>query len=248
MVFDLTNREKCLAFMGIALSSTKNDDRLALFIPAISDEIIRWLNYDPVIKLRTEYFDVTNYRAQFTSENEGLKKISEVVNDPERLYDTTPILATDYTLYPHGEILFDRVGLSQGFRSLRVKHYAGITLEESDYVDILSDPPVAPATGSVYIVGAIATGAWAGQDEKVATWDGATWAFTDQQVNFLVNNPALSLAVTTQVVYTLQTVDKLGANYTALQSHVKTYSPIDTYLPQVLRALHMFKRTIFTKS
>lgn len=41
----------------------------------------------------------------------------------------------------------------------------------------LTAPPGSPTTGAAYIVAAGATGAWAGQDGKVAVWDGAAWQF-----------------------------------------------------------------------
>lgn len=41
----------------------------------------------------------------------------------------------------------------------------------------LNTPPVSPATGDVYIVAAGGTGAWTGQDDDIATWNGASWDF-----------------------------------------------------------------------
>ena len=41
----------------------------------------------------------------------------------------------------------------------------------------LVDPPVAPVAGDSYIVGPLATGAWAGKDGQVVVWDGAAWTF-----------------------------------------------------------------------
>lgn len=38
-------------------------------------------------------------------------------------------------------------------------------------------PPVAPTAGARYIVGPAATGVWAGQEDRVAHWDGETWEF-----------------------------------------------------------------------
>ncbi|HRP76909.1 MAG TPA: DUF2793 domain-containing protein [Rhodocyclaceae bacterium] len=41
----------------------------------------------------------------------------------------------------------------------------------------LTDPPVTPSAGDTYIPAASATGTWAGQDGKLAVWDGAAWVF-----------------------------------------------------------------------
>ena len=45
-------------------------------------------------------------------------------------------------------------------------------------INILATPPSSPASGDRYIVGASATGAWTGQDNKIAQWDGSEWLFT----------------------------------------------------------------------
>lgn len=41
----------------------------------------------------------------------------------------------------------------------------------------LTTPPASPVSGDSYIVGAAATGAWAGKAGNVALWDGAAWVF-----------------------------------------------------------------------
>lgn len=41
----------------------------------------------------------------------------------------------------------------------------------------LSAPPGGPTLGDRYIVGAGASGDWAGQDDDIATWDGTAWVF-----------------------------------------------------------------------
>lgn len=44
-------------------------------------------------------------------------------------------------------------------------------------IDDLATPPGGPSIGDRYIVGAGATGAWAGQDGSIATWNGTAWTF-----------------------------------------------------------------------
>lgn len=41
----------------------------------------------------------------------------------------------------------------------------------------LSDPPATPTAGGVWIVGAAATGAWAGMEKKLAHYTNGAWAF-----------------------------------------------------------------------
>jgi len=50
----------------------------------------------------------------------------------------------------------------------------------------LTTPPGAPTKGDRYIVGAGASGAWAGQDDKVTTYDGAAWGFVDPKEGMLL--------------------------------------------------------------
>lgn len=47
-----------------------------------------------------------------------------------------------------------------------------------------SDPPVAPDAGARYIVGPVATGAWAGQSGRVALWVGNAWIFIEPQTGW----------------------------------------------------------------
>jgi hypothetical protein len=49
----------------------------------------------------------------------------------------------------------------------------------------LATPPGSPANGDRYIVAASATGAWAGQDAKVAVWNGSAWVFYAPKIGWL---------------------------------------------------------------
>lgn len=42
----------------------------------------------------------------------------------------------------------------------------------------VADPPASPVIDATWIVAVGATGAWAGQVDALATWDGAAWMFT----------------------------------------------------------------------
>jgi hypothetical protein len=52
--------------------------------------------------------------------------------------------------------------------------------------DLTAPPATAPAVGSAYLLPAGATGAWAGQDGRIATWNGSMWAFTTPTVGMAV--------------------------------------------------------------
>jgi len=59
---------------------------------------------------------------------------------------------------------------------------AGITWVDPVINRTTSSPPGSPTPGDRYIVAATATGAWAGQEDNVAEWNGATWEFTSAVV------------------------------------------------------------------
>ena len=51
-------------------------------------------------------------------------------------------------------------------------------LEHQDSViDLSATPPGSPSTGDRYLVTATATGAWAGQEDNIAEWNGTAWEF-----------------------------------------------------------------------
>lgn len=50
----------------------------------------------------------------------------------------------------------------------------------------LTVPPGSPTTGLFYIVAAGATGAWAGHEDAIASWNGTTWQYQLPSVGFAV--------------------------------------------------------------
>lgn len=63
------------------------------------------------------------------------------------------------------------VTVNDALRILDALLQAGVTDRD------LTDPPGNPANGSVYIPAATATGAWAGQEGKLAQWYASAWYF-----------------------------------------------------------------------
>ena len=59
---------------------------------------------------------------------------------------------------------------------------------QSPVIDELTTPPAGPTTGDRYIVTAAATGAWVGQEDNIAEWDGAAWQFVVPTEGFVLRN------------------------------------------------------------
>lgn len=55
----------------------------------------------------------------------------------------------------------------------------GLTYHEAVLDKDLTSPPSDPSVGDRYWIAPGATGAWAGQDYKIATWNGSAWEFED---------------------------------------------------------------------
>lgn len=58
---------------------------------------------------------------------------------------------------------------------------AGLTWVDPVINRTTSTPPGSPSPGDRYIVAATATGAWAGKENSIADWNGATWEFRDPE-------------------------------------------------------------------
>lgn len=81
------------------------------------------------------------------------------------------------------------------FNSLTPKKYVDdqISLVNGGSVAYLSpvisqtnNPPVSPAIGDRYLVGTVPTGAWVGNANRVAEWDGSVWQYTIPVANNVV--------------------------------------------------------------
>lgn len=55
----------------------------------------------------------------------------------------------------------------------------GLTYHEAVLDKDLTSPPTSPNVGDRYWIAPGATGAWAGKDYKIATWNGSAWEFED---------------------------------------------------------------------
>ena len=59
-----------------------------------------------------------------------------------------------------------------------------------------SAPPASPTAGLSHIVAAGGTGAWAGHDDEIATWDGTTWFFVPPRTGWQAQVSAEAQSVT----------------------------------------------------
>jgi len=71
------------------------------------------------------------------------------------------------------------VGTAVPIRGGALGSGAGLTWVDPVINRTTSTPPGSPTPGDRYIVAATATGAWAGKEDSIADWNGATWEFTD---------------------------------------------------------------------
>ena len=84
-----------------------------------------------------------------------------------------------------------------------------------------STPPTTPTAGGSHIVAPGGTGAWAGHDDDIATWDGSNWFFVTPQTGWQAQVNAESQTVTwdgsTWGIQSplLQNLDAVGINTTA---------------------------------
>jgi uncharacterized protein DUF2793 len=126
----------------------------------------------------------------------------------------------------------DRLGLPEIAADQALKHVthneALLALDGLVQASVLdagtTAPPASPAPGDAHIVGAAATGAWAGQDNAVAAWSAAGWRFFPPGTGWRVWDAANSVLLVWSgsawvdlftTATTLQNMALLGVNATA---------------------------------
>ncbi len=75
-------------------------------------------------------------------------------------------------------------------------------------------PPGSPGVGDRYIVASVATGAWAGHEDDIATWDGGSWDF---------ETPLPGWVVWVKDVAELYIFDGIGWNQESFGPHAVTH-------------------------
>lgn len=78
---------------------------------------------------------------------------------------------------------------------------------QPNVINIQTTPPGAPAVDDRYIVLPAGVGAWAGQDNDIATWNGASWDFETPE------NGWITYAETPELIYIFN-----GVSWNALSS------------------------------
>lgn len=100
-------------------------------------------------------------------------------------------------------------------------------------ISFLADPPGAPTIGDRYVVIAVATGAWTGQEDDIAEWNGTSWDFITPSDGFVVyresDNRALVFADTAWITFggIIQHAALIGAG-------TNTHAQIDTHLANII--------------
>jgi len=100
--------------------------------------------------------------------------------------------------------------------------FAGVTISTivQDVIAIQSDPPVSPVTGDTYIVASPATGDWIGNENKVATYNGATWDFVTPDTSY-----AASVTGTPNVPYRFDGTSWIEIVNKCRECGIFTYGP-----------------------
>ncbi len=92
---------------------------------------------------------------------------------------------------------------------------AGSVLDwRPNVINIQNTPPGGPALGDRYIVDTVPTGAWVGQTDNIATWDGVAWTFT------IPENGWATYAETPEIIYIFDGVTWNGLSTTPLSDAV----------------------------
>lgn len=77
-----------------------------------------------------------------------------------------------------------------GYLDTRIDEVAQDAFWKDPVIDFQTTPPVSPTTGDRYVVTATATGAWTGQENNIAEWNGVGWDFEIPSNGFTLVNLA----------------------------------------------------------
>lgn len=129
------------------------------------------------------------------------------------LTSTSVTQLSDVTNAGSGQIITDAE--RQKLESLE-DHLLGVVLDKD-----LATPPASPASGARYIVAASPTGAWAGQANNVAEWDGSSWTFiTPQNGDFAYVSDESSYYTFTGVEWQLSDMSVASISFTGAELSV----------------------------
>ena len=84
---------------------------------------------------------------------------------------------TDVDKYTNTKSVADYVNLFVG---------SGSTTDLGVVISQKNIPPGSPVIGDAYLVGTVPTGTWVGKNNKIATWNGAIWVYTNPSINSTV--------------------------------------------------------------
>jgi len=210
----LTDLASLKSYLNI--NGAQSDTVLTQIISGVSDEILNYLGREVLVKLRTQTFDIEFFQRDFYLPAAPTHSIESIRYDPDRDFSSTAELELDEYDWESevrrrkGIISLDRLTLLPGPGHLRVSWVGGWAFDRDYYTTRQDDPPMSPATGSKYLVGATPTGAWVGKENQIATWDGAAWTFQTHLEILRILKPGLESACLNQSSYQFRTKDLQG--------------------------------------
>lgn len=192
------------------------DDALTKVLSGVNQQILTYLGREVEVKQRTLTFDVLSFQQEFLLPASPIHDLTYVRYDPNREFGSETALDTDEYDWEsevrrkRGVIYLDRVDLPPGRGYLKVSWVGGWGFDRDAYLSRESDPPGSPANGDIYLVGDSATGAWAGKQNQLATYDGSTWTFQTAIEALRERLPDLEVALLNQASYLYRTKDHQG--------------------------------------
>ena len=241
----LTNLARVKTYLEIPTSETSRDALLTQLIENVSSRFTSYLDRLIEVKERTEDLTVDSISVTFFVKGAPIHSITSIESDYNRDFAGADVLiAGDYTSYKDiGQIVIDQAYIVPGYKSLRVKYVSGFAFDTDYYIARQAAPPSTPSTGDKYLTTSAPTGAWAGQPNKIAKWNGASWDFEEQTVSFVTSHLDIAAACDSQVAFEFQNRNRKGVTYNMVASAATTFS-LSSFLPEVKQVLDMHRRSL----
>ena len=241
----LTTLDRVKTFLEIPTSETSRDALLTQLIENVSSRFTSYLNRLIEVKERTEDLTVDSISVTFFVKGAPIHSITSIESDYNRDFAGADLLSTgDYTSYNDiGQIVIDQAYIVPGYKSLRIKYVSGFAFDSDYYIARQAAPPSAPSTGDKYLTTGAPTGAWVGQANKIATWNGSSWDFEEQSASFITNHLDIAGACDSQVAFEFQNRNRKGVTYNMVASAATTFS-LSAFLPEVKHILDLHRRSL----
>ena len=197
----------------------QDDDLLQAQITGVSDQILKYLSRQIVVKQRITRLDVGSLQSKFVMPAAPIHDLTEIKYDLDRDFSNTSALeSSDYEWEEEGRrkvglVLLDRIRLRQGVGALQVTYVGGYAFDRDYYISRLDDPStLTPSAGDIHLVGGNPIGDFSGQKDKIATRDitNTSWTFQTAFEVLRLTRSQLHLATLTQCGYLWRTKNFQG--------------------------------------